>query len=467
MMDAWTQKVSQRAGSWRPAKLICPLQIGFPVLNVEEVSPNEIKVTQNRYLSSGDVRPEEDETIWTVPLELKIIDSEGHVKIDHSAVLSTRDAVFRIDDVANKTYKLNGETAGVYRVAYSSERMSKLGDEASQEKSAFSVNDRMGLVQDAATLAMSGLRSSADALTLLSKVGAVEKENLVCSEIADALAQLHSVWWEEPEPVRAGINRLRQAIFSPIAKRLTFKYDEDESPEVTELRTLAISTAAAAGDQRILTEFKQRFNRFLSANDESQIPSDLRASIYTQSVKHGGEAEYLKVLETVSAHKPDPASPSRSRSHIPVQYRKPATPSHRLAAISALCSTQDKALLKRTFEFTTSSEVKPQDLMYFLASLTRNTVARRDVWTFMKSQWDHISRAFKGNFSIGSLVKSSFASLTTLEDAQDVEKFFSGRDTSMYEKPLKQGLDAVRVRAAWLSRDKTVVQQWLESNGYM
>lgn len=30
-------------------------------------------------------------------------------------------------------------------------------------------------------------------------------------------------------------------------------------------------------------------------HDESGIPSDLRGSIYAQSVKYGGEKEYLKV----------------------------------------------------------------------------------------------------------------------------------------------------------------------------
>jgi hypothetical protein len=46
---------------------------------------------------------------------------------------------------------------------------------------------------------------------------------------------------------------------------------------------------------RTLGEYKRRFDLLLTQNDESLIPSDLRGSIFSQSVKHGGLAEYEKV----------------------------------------------------------------------------------------------------------------------------------------------------------------------------
>lgn len=46
-----------------------------------------------------------------------------------------------------------------------------------------------------------------------------------------------------------------------------------------------------------LAEYKIRFGKLMDSNDESGIPSDLRGSIYAQSVKYGGEKEYLKVAQ--------------------------------------------------------------------------------------------------------------------------------------------------------------------------
>ena len=45
-------------------------KIGFPMLTVAE-EPGQISVKQSRFLSTGDVKPEEDETVWWVPLGLQ------------------------------------------------------------------------------------------------------------------------------------------------------------------------------------------------------------------------------------------------------------------------------------------------------------------------------------------------------------------------------------------------------------
>lgn len=57
-------------------------------------------------------QPEEDETIWHIPLELKTVKS-GKSHIDHSNLLITRDVTLPLADVKNAVYKLNAETCGV------------------------------------------------------------------------------------------------------------------------------------------------------------------------------------------------------------------------------------------------------------------------------------------------------------------------------------------------------------------
>jgi len=45
-------------------------KIGFPVVTVAE-EPGQISVKQNRFLTAGEVKPEEDETLWWIPMGLK------------------------------------------------------------------------------------------------------------------------------------------------------------------------------------------------------------------------------------------------------------------------------------------------------------------------------------------------------------------------------------------------------------
>ncbi|GAA5943215.1 hypothetical protein JCM10213_006247, partial [Rhodosporidiobolus nylandii] len=419
---------------------------GFPLIEVEETDKG-LKVKQRRFLSTGDATPEEDQTVWQVPLQLLVV-KDGKTTVMSDLVLGEKEMSIDLPDVANLTYKLNAETCGVYRTLYPTERLAKLGDEAGKvDAGAFSINDRIGLVGDAAQIASSGYAKTSGSLTLISKLKA-EKENLVWQEIAGAVGAIAATWWEQPKEVRDAINKLRRDLFVPVAEKLGWEYHEGEDSDTVELRTVAIGTAAAAGDEKILAEYKRRFGRFLANNDDSEIPGDLKSSIYAQSVRFGGEKEYLKVLEV---------------------YRNPPTPAHKASAIAALCASEDAELIDRTTKMMIAEgEVKNQDLAQFIAGLARNPHGKRKVWEWFQANYEEIMRRFKGNFSIGNLVKYSFMTLSSEEDAKQIEAFFADKkERPTYVQPLSQGLDSVRSKAKWLQRDAQDVEGWLRENGYL
>lgn len=91
-------------------------------------------------------------------------------------------------------------------------------------------------------------------------------------------------------------------------------------------------------------------------------------------------------------------------------YFAAATPSHKSAAMSAMCATRDPELLKQTFAFAISDKVKSQDINTFFYGLSANPLAKRDVWTFFKGNYTPLMKRFAMNPSIiGGIVKSSFS----------------------------------------------------------
>ena len=133
------------------------------------------------------------------------------------------------------------------RVAYSPERLAKLGEEAAKPNSIFSVEDRIGLVSDATTLARAGSGKTSGSLNLVSKLGG-ETEYAVWDSIAVGLGKLKAVWWEQPEDVRKAIDKFRTKLFKPIVDRMGFEFGENDDPDTRQLRTLAISVAAGSED---------------------------------------------------------------------------------------------------------------------------------------------------------------------------------------------------------------------------
>ena len=110
-------------------------KIGYPVLTVAE-EPGQIAAHQSRFLSTGDVKPEEDDTLWWVPLGLK---TNTQAKSGAAAkTLTVKEETLRhVDDTF---YKLNSDQIGFYRTNYPPARLVKLG----QDRAKLSVEDRIG-----------------------------------------------------------------------------------------------------------------------------------------------------------------------------------------------------------------------------------------------------------------------------------------------------------------------------------
>ena len=90
--------------------------VGFPVVTVTENSRSHvIKLRQNRFLRTGDVKPDEDKTLYPVFLGLRTRSG-----VDRTLTLSDREQEFKIP--SDDFFKLNADHAGLYRALYSQER---------------------------------------------------------------------------------------------------------------------------------------------------------------------------------------------------------------------------------------------------------------------------------------------------------------------------------------------------------
>lgn len=106
-----------------------------------------VKIQQSRFLSSGDVRAEEDDTTWWVPLGF---DTIANATESLPSALTTKYITF--EGLADASYKLNTKQSGFYRTNYPAARLARLG----QSQTQLSSEDKIGLIADAAALAVAG-----------------------------------------------------------------------------------------------------------------------------------------------------------------------------------------------------------------------------------------------------------------------------------------------------------------------
>ncbi|KAG8777819.1 Aminopeptidase 2 mitochondrial [Serendipita sp. 397] len=412
-------------------------KIGFPVLTITETA-DSITVRQDRYLETGDVKDEENQTLWQIPLNLMTVDESGKASVDRSIVMKTREETYKVD--TSKPFKLNAGTSGVYRVLYKPDRVKKLGKQATEASSPFAVTDRIGLISDVMVLGKSGMCRTSDGLALINEMRS-ETEYFVWDCISTNLGTILGVWWEMSDVVRANMNAFRQSLFSPLVKKYGYEPQPDESQDVRQLRTLAISQAAGAEDPEVLDELKSRFKLLAENGDHSRILPDFQSTAYSTGVRHGGRAEWEAAKKI---------------------FLNPPTASARTHAIYAMTATRDEALIEENLKFM-MTEVKTQDVMYFFIGLNSNRSSRRQLFAFFKENFDTIYKRFEGTFGLGNLIKVSLRDFSTQGDLDDAIAFFKDKDTVKYSMPLEQSLDGIRANMKWLNQSNSDVIDWLES----
>jgi len=213
-------------------------KIGFPIVTVSE-EPGQINVRQSRFLITGDVEAKDDETIWWIPLGLKPV---GKADSNTANVaLALKQDIIR--DVNEEYYKLNQDSTGFYRVNYPPAHLAKLGEVRHQ----LSVEDKVGLIGDAAATAKSGDATSAGLLALVEKFQD-EDNYLVWQQILSSLDTVRSNFSEVPSVVN-GLRAFTLKLVTPAVEKVGWEFKSGEDFLTGQLRGLLISQAGTVGHE--------------------------------------------------------------------------------------------------------------------------------------------------------------------------------------------------------------------------
>lgn len=204
---------------------------GHPVLTVtEDAEKDELVVTQNRYMSSGDVTAEEDETIWHVPLWIEDGSAEKR-----SVILTARRQV--IPGVNRDRYTINSEGVGFYHVNYPPERLAKFGEEHETLIADF----KIGLLSSTMAFVAAGVASTSSLFSLLEKFS-TETSYSTWSQILTSILRTRRVFMGD-ERVREGVNAFSLRLAADVKKKV-----EEAAAEDMQSRSLRQELQLAAID---------------------------------------------------------------------------------------------------------------------------------------------------------------------------------------------------------------------------
>ncbi|KAI8617332.1 peptidase family M1-domain-containing protein [Chytriomyces sp. MP71] len=453
LMHAWTRKM------------------GYPLITVEsetydgEAKQVTVTLSQSRFLSGGDLKPEEDVVSWWVPVTVVSHltgknDSTKHVLQEKRGTVT-----FPYDANEGAFWKLNFGASGLYRVKYTDQQVSKIGHMLETNLDAFSVGDRVMFLSDALSLTMAGLGSIG---TLLNMIKALQNETdyNVLSQIASTLTTLRSFAYLEPESVQAGIKALGRQVFSSQVATLGFEFPEKEPYFDTLKRGLAIGVAERSGDAAVTAELRARFDRFI-AGDKTALHPELRP------------IAYRSVLSTMT-----PENSDATFDAVLAIYQHPSTAAAEkdaaLASLGAVNSLAHVDRILNSFLFDPEM-VRAQDFLAPLSALgSLNpclSVVRPMLAAWFKAKWGTIYDRFADDGRrLGSILSVCVGSSMGRSVIADIEAWIAGegldeegvaqrrKETEGAKRGFDQVLESLRTKTALMERERDNLAAWVDAS---
>jgi aminopeptidase N len=232
LSEASGQDISKLMGAWVE-------KIGFPVVTVtENQESKDITLKQSRFLSTGDVKADEDETTWWLPLALRT--SAG---VSESVPASVTTKEHTIQGIADDFYVLNAGATAFYRVNYPPERLAKLGTQLDK----LSVEDKIFITGSAAEIAFAGYSTTPALLSFLQGFKN-ETHVRVLNQTLDAIGQIKSVFGDDKQ-INAGLQKFTLQLIENGLKQVGWEPASGEDYNKTLLRKRLLSSAIANGHE--------------------------------------------------------------------------------------------------------------------------------------------------------------------------------------------------------------------------
>lgn len=176
---------------------------------------------------------------------------------------------------------------------------------------------------------------------------------------------------------------------------------------------------------------------------ESILAADFRSLMYRAVLSVGSFETYEKMLSL---------------------YRETSMHEEKNRILSALGSIKDVNILQKILEFSMSEEVRAQDALQAIASVTKSHLGKQLAWDYFKNNWQAFVKRYQSGTLLTRIVETVTDSFVTEEVIEDIQDFFKNNSISGTERTVRQSIEMIRFNVAWLNRDKKAIEEFLNLN---
>jgi len=401
-------------------------QMGFPLVTVSREG-NAVTLTQEKFNADGSSEPGYH---WKVPVN--ILTAKGKV---HKVLLEDKSMTVTLDDLdSGEWYKVNADFTGYYRVKYANpEDLLLLRPAISSQ--ALGETDRLSIMDDLFALVGAGKVDTVSALKVIEAFKAKEESYVVWSSIVNCLSKLKVILCDTPY-YSTHYKPYVLDLMENVLDKVGWEKQAGEHHTRILLRSMILSWAGVMGHPATVEEANRRFADHVTG--KTQIPADLRRSVY-QTVAASGGAKALDQL--ISLH-----------NEVDLQEEK-----DRIAR--AMGASGEVEQLQRVLEFGIGSDIRFQDTPWVINGVASNSKGKELAWEFVKSNYSMFQERYKNGPLFIRLVSFTTTNFYTEEKATEIVEFFT-KNFNPGERNIRQNVENIRLNAAWIARDGEHLQKY-------
>ncbi|PVH13454.1 uncharacterized protein CXQ87_001558 [Candidozyma duobushaemuli] len=397
---------------------------GFPIVQVEELEGNKLRLEQRRFLPTGDGGSEDP---YVIPL--KIQTSQKVVKTlfkDSSMELSIPDG----------PYFINPNHQGYYVTSYSDERWAKLA------KGKLSGADRIGTLSDCSLASLDGGTSVVAFLQLAGEFSKLQDSTLM-NAIVEIYFDLLDVYLFD-EAIFASLCRFGGSIIKSYTPISFVKSDEDSSNQAL-FKNAVFRFAAFVKAPEIDHYCDEQFDKFI--NHGQELDPDKAAIIIRNIVRRNDAKTWDKLWGF---------------------YRKETDRYTKEDILRSLGNTSNPKILSKFLGFVLhSDEIDSQDIISSISPINNTAMGVTLLWSWLKENWDAISVKLEyGSVVHLGVVKTCLKGLCTREHSKQVEEFFQGKRDVVLEKAIANIQEKIKGRYLQAEKNRQTLTTWLATKDY-
>jgi puromycin-sensitive aminopeptidase len=388
---------------------------GYPLVTVEPDGEG-LKVSQRRFKYVG--ADTDTGQRWRIPVVLRASVKRGYV--ERRLLLDGDEATVALPAKADWIV-VNSGGHGFYRVRYAPALLKKLAGAVAK----IAPIERFNLLSDSFALAQAGLMPATDYLDLTARFTA-ESDRNVWAALISSLAYVNRVIMDEH---RAGLAALVRHRLGEAVAPLGWEPQEDEGELVRQLRGDLLRAIGTLGDDgEIQARARDVYARY--REDEASVEPNVLPAVIAILAAAGGEAEYSEFRD---------------------RFKRARTPQEEQRYLYALAGFRQSELLSRTLEMTLNGEIRSQDAPYVIRSLLVSVYSRGLAWEFVKQNWQAMARQYPE--SAYTRMYEGISALVSAEWERDARAFFAENKIDLGGKTLQQYLEQLRVAVAFQERE--------------